>query len=163
MPPISCWSLESSVAASMQQTGLPTFSSALVRDTNRVIADQNTKDLAALTKKFDKLRWAHDNLIKEFHELNLKANRLAQGLGFQNIVAALIVIDEEVENMNYNELVERVKRSKAELKALDGVKEENERLKEEVKRLREEADAMRVTSMSNMSVPCLSFLYCSIF
>lgn len=70
-----------------------TYSSAHLRERDKILEAKHQKELAFLERKCDRLRWSNDDTLKQLFDARLRGDKLARSLGFNDIHEAQVAID----------------------------------------------------------------------
>lgn len=85
-----------------------TFSSAQVRDRDKILEEKHRKELQIVERKVDKLKRAIDDVDKQKFDLQNRCNQLAQYLGFSDIDEVQRAIDVSDHEVTFRQAFERV-------------------------------------------------------
>ncbi|KAF9443916.1 hypothetical protein P691DRAFT_778588 [Macrolepiota fuliginosa MF-IS2] len=85
-----------------------TFSSAQMRDRDKLLEEKHKKELEAVERKVERLRRACDNAEKEIFNLRNQGSQLAQSLGFFDIGEAQRALDVSDYESTFRQAFERV-------------------------------------------------------
>ena len=94
-----------------------TYSSAHMRERDKLIEGKYQKELYTLQRKIDKLRYANDDTLKQLFDMQARALRLANSLGFKDVTEAQVYIDTADHEIGYKECFEEVASLKAHMPA----------------------------------------------
>ena len=94
-----------------------TFSSVHMRERDKIIREKHDKELSALHSKVNRLRYSNDDLRKQIHDVEERARRLSNALGFEDFVDAQVFISTADQGVSYKECFEQVGSLRAELDA----------------------------------------------
>src|SRR6266576_5556475 len=94
-----------------------TYSSAHMRERDKLIEGKYQKELYALQRKIDKLRYANDDTLKQLFDMQARALRLANSLGFKDVAEAQVYVDTADHEITYKECFEEVANLNAQLPA----------------------------------------------
>ncbi|KAF9458420.1 DNA repair protein endonuclease SAE2/CtIP C-terminus-domain-containing protein [Collybia nuda] len=119
------------------------YSSVHLRERDKILEEKHKKDLAIVERKIDKLKWSNNDVLKQLFEMQTRANRLAQNLGFYDIYEAQVYVDNADYEMPYKECFESISVLKGELSA---EKRENEQLQERLRLAEEERDQLKAAA-----------------
>ncbi|KAF8623257.1 hypothetical protein AX17_007503 [Amanita inopinata Kibby_2008] len=85
-----------------------TYSSAHMRERDKILEEKHQKELSVLQRRIEKLRWANDDTLKQLFDTQHRALRLANSLGFNDIFQAQVYIDTAEHEVPYKECFEKV-------------------------------------------------------
>jgi len=92
-----------------------TYSSAQLRERDQHIRKQCQEQLRAQEARFQRLKYSADTTNKSFFDLQHRARRLAESLGYIDLPDAQIAIDSSEYVLTYQECFERLQMLEAEL------------------------------------------------
>lgn len=88
-----------------------------MRERDKIIEDKYQKQLYALQRKIDNIKWTHDDNLKQLYDMQARALRLANSLGFTSVAEAQVYIDTADHEIPYKECYEEVVALKAQLES----------------------------------------------
>ncbi|KAF5372374.1 hypothetical protein D9615_009280 [Tricholomella constricta] len=107
-----------------------TFSGSHLRERDKIIEEKHQKELAIRDRKFERLRWANNDTLKQLFEAQTRGNRLATSLGFSDIYEAQVTIDTADGETPYKDCLERVEILQEKLAAAQAENEKSQLLLE---------------------------------
>ncbi|KAK2463960.1 hypothetical protein APHAL10511_004011 [Amanita phalloides] len=111
-----------------------------MRERDKIIEEKHHKELQALQRKVEKLRWTNNDTLKQLFDMQARALRLANSLGFKDLAEAQVCIDTADHELSYKECFEAAGILKAQL-ATARTRENNQQ--ERIKLLNNENEELK--------------------
>jgi hypothetical protein len=70
-----------------------TYSSAHLRERDKILEEKHRKQFALVERKVDRLRRSNDDTLKQLFDVRMRGDKLARSLGFNDIHEAQVAID----------------------------------------------------------------------
>ncbi|TFK31532.1 DNA repair protein endonuclease SAE2/CtIP C-terminus-domain-containing protein [Crucibulum laeve] len=126
------------------------FSSASMRERDKVLTEKHRAELAVLEKKINNLKHTNDEARRSIFDVQNRMLRLVTRLGFEDTLDAQMTLDMAEGDLDYRKCLDRVQRMEAEAEDLQESKhvqkmleEENAKLMAELEVVKRERDAER--------------------
>ncbi|KAF8227220.1 hypothetical protein L208DRAFT_1433702 [Tricholoma matsutake] len=122
-----------------------TYSSAHLRERDKILEAKHQKELAFIERKVDRLRWSNDDILKQLFDVRTRGDKLARSLGFNNVHEAQVAIDtaDHETPLTFKECL-------AQVDALQGnlarERTQHEKLREYLRLVEEERDQQKATA-----------------
>ncbi|PFH49725.1 hypothetical protein AMATHDRAFT_4659 [Amanita thiersii Skay4041] len=95
-----------------------TYSSVQMRERDKIVQEKHQKEISAMERRIEKLKWANDDTMKELFDAQHRGRRLANSLGFKDIIEAQVFIDTADHETPYRDCFEQVGTLKSRLEAV---------------------------------------------
>ncbi|KAF8154435.1 DNA repair protein endonuclease SAE2/CtIP C-terminus-domain-containing protein [Crassisporium funariophilum] len=115
-------------------------SSSTTRDGDRLLTEKHQKELDALERKLQRIKYNSEETAKELFDSVNRGRRLAQVLGFNDVYDAQVTIDSADYDITFRECYDRLQTSDAQLTV---EKQEVEILKLKLRKLQEQNDQLQ--------------------
>lgn len=106
------------------------YSSVHLRERDKALEEKHRKELAAVERKIEKLKWSNADTLKQLFDVQNRSHRLATSLGFHDVYAAQVAVDTADQDTPYSECFERVEKLQREL---EEERAESGRLREQLR------------------------------
>ena len=115
------------------------ISSSCLKARDKAIQETHQKELAALERKVNKLKWSNRDALNQLFDANNRGHNLATSIGFNDLYHALSTVSSRPRT-SYIANIERGKALEEEVLKQTA---ENDRLREELDKIREERDVLK--------------------
>jgi hypothetical protein len=130
------------------ETAGNTYSSAHLRERDKLLEAKHQKELAFVERKVERLRWSNDDTLKQLFDARTRGDKLARSLGFNDIHEAQVAIDTAHHEtpLTFKECLARVDALQVDL-----VREraQHETLREYLRLVEEERDQEKATAAAS--------------
>ena len=128
-----------------------------MRERDKIIEGKYQKELYALQRKVDNIRWTHDDNLKQLYDMQARTLRLANSLGFKDAAEAQVYIDTADHEIPYKDCFEEVVTLKAQLETSHS---EDDCLRERLKLVEKENVELRAMLQKKERWSYLHPFYC---
>jgi hypothetical protein len=121
------------------ETAGNTYSSAHLRERDKILEEKHRKQFALVERKVDRLRRSNDDTLKQLFDVRTRGDKLARSLGFNDIHEAQVAVDttEHESPLTFMECFVRVDALQSELTR---ERAQHEKLREYLRLVEQERD-----------------------